>query len=149
MQSFNTPIVKEVSAGGVPFFVDQTGQVFYLLLRYRKAGHWAFPKGHIEVGETLIETAKREIYEETGQSQFTILCKLPKVSVYWFRRQNGIVEKTVHYYLVRFHSKKLRLSSEHDHARWVSYEEAHKLLRHKNDYDLLNLAKEKIDNMIK
>lgn len=36
-----------------------------LLIKQTK-GHWGFPKGHIEDGESEIETAKREVKEETG-----------------------------------------------------------------------------------
>lgn len=35
-----------------------------LLVRSRKG--WSFPKGHMEPGETPIETARREVFEETG-----------------------------------------------------------------------------------
>ena len=36
-----------------------------LLVRYR-SGTWAFPKGHLEAGETSLEAAQREVHEETG-----------------------------------------------------------------------------------
>ncbi|MBD3304395.1 NUDIX domain-containing protein, partial [Candidatus Woesearchaeota archaeon] len=38
----------------------------YLLVKHKEGGHWDFPKGHAEEGETEEETALREIYEETG-----------------------------------------------------------------------------------
>ncbi|UQN06366.1 NUDIX hydrolase [Deinococcus sp. QL22] len=49
-------------AGGVVF--SSLGRV--LLVRYRGSGAWAFPKGHVEPGETLEQTAVREVQEETG-----------------------------------------------------------------------------------
>ncbi|EYB68234.1 NUDIX hydrolase [Deinococcus phoenicis] len=58
-------------AGGV--VLDAAGQV--LLVRYR-SGAWAFPKGHVEVGETFAQTAVREVHEETGVTA-TPLAPLP------------------------------------------------------------------------
>lgn len=37
-----------------------------VLLLFQNNGFWSFPKGHIEPGESEIETAKRETKEETG-----------------------------------------------------------------------------------
>lgn len=37
-----------------------------VVLRRNAAGHWLFPKGHLEPGETAAEAAKREAAEETG-----------------------------------------------------------------------------------
>ncbi len=37
-----------------------------LLIRHANGGHWAFPKGHVEPGETEAQTALREIREETA-----------------------------------------------------------------------------------
>ena len=42
------------------------GNTEILLIKHVNSGHWSFPKGHVEEGESEIETAAREILEETG-----------------------------------------------------------------------------------
>ena len=37
-----------------------------LLIKHKSGGHWSFPKGHVESGENELQTALREIKEETG-----------------------------------------------------------------------------------
>lgn len=54
--------MKEKSCGGV---ILDKGRV---LMVHQDNGVFAFPKGHVEGNETEIETAKREILEETGVS---------------------------------------------------------------------------------
>ncbi|MCX6798480.1 MAG: NUDIX domain-containing protein, partial [Candidatus Diapherotrites archaeon] len=54
----------ELSIGAVLFKRDSREPLF-LLLHYA-AGHWDFPKGHVEKGETERETLLREVREETG-----------------------------------------------------------------------------------
>ena len=50
----------EKSCGAVVFNGDK------VLVIQQVKGHWGFPKGHVEPGETEVETAKREIKEETN-----------------------------------------------------------------------------------
>ena len=54
------------SAGAVLYTVID-GERHYVLVR-EKNGSYGMPKGHVETGETLAETAIREIREETGVS---------------------------------------------------------------------------------
>lgn len=42
------------------------GNTEILLIKHVNSGHWSFPKGHVEGNETELETARREIKEETG-----------------------------------------------------------------------------------
>ena len=58
-------------------FMRKDPEIEYLLLNY-PAGHWDFPKGRIEKGETEIETARREIKEETDISKIKIFEKFKK-----------------------------------------------------------------------
>ena len=41
------------------------GNTELLLIKHANGGHWSFPKGHVEAGETELQTAEREIpYKE-------------------------------------------------------------------------------------
>lgn len=57
-------MAEEKSCGAVVWRAADGGRE-YLLARHN-AGHWSFPKGHVEGRETEAETAGREIREETG-----------------------------------------------------------------------------------
>lgn len=59
------PLRKESPAGAL-VYRQKTAEVELLLLKHRFGGHWSFPKGHVEEGETEVETALREVHEETG-----------------------------------------------------------------------------------
>jgi len=52
--------MKETCAGGAVFYKKK------LLAIRRKNGVWLMPKGHQDPGESLAETATREVLEETG-----------------------------------------------------------------------------------
>jgi 8-oxo-dGTP pyrophosphatase MutT (NUDIX family) len=59
---------------------------------------WSLPKGHIEDGETVEQTAVREVKEETGISAH-ILQPLGSID-YWFVAERRRVHKTVHHFLL-------------------------------------------------
>jgi 8-oxo-dGTP pyrophosphatase MutT (NUDIX family) len=51
----------------------ENGATFFLLVYSARNKEWGFPKGHIEEGETDKETARREIFEETGIQDLTFI----------------------------------------------------------------------------
>ena len=58
-------MLHEKSCGGI-VYRKYHGNTEILLIKHINSGHWSFPKGHVERDETEVETAMREIKEETG-----------------------------------------------------------------------------------
>lgn len=56
-------MIKEKSCGAV-VYTTKNGEIEYLLVQMM-GGHYSFPKGHVESGESEEQTALREIKEET------------------------------------------------------------------------------------
>jgi 8-oxo-dGTP pyrophosphatase MutT (NUDIX family) len=52
------------SCGVIPYRIREEKREYLVLMQTN--GSWSFPKGHMEPGETEIETALRELREETG-----------------------------------------------------------------------------------
>lgn len=52
------------SCGVIPYRLNGGTREYLILLQAN--GCWSFPKGHMEAGETEIQTALRELFEETG-----------------------------------------------------------------------------------
>jgi 8-oxo-dGTP pyrophosphatase MutT (NUDIX family) len=89
---------SEISAGGLILRNTPNG---WEILRIRdRSGAWTFPKGKIEDGETLEETAVREISEEVGLHQLTFLGTL--TPLHYIYTRNGQVDKTVHYFVFEY-----------------------------------------------
>lgn len=60
---------------GVMILNDKNEVLLGLRNSSHGAGEWAFPGGHLEFGETILETAQREVAEETGLTvtEFTVI----------------------------------------------------------------------------
>jgi len=82
--------------GGI--VIRKRKKTWEVLLIKDKAGIWTFPKGHKENNETDIETAVREINEETGINRLKHIADLGNV-YYSFNSSKEIISKTVGFYL--------------------------------------------------
>ncbi|MFA6526601.1 MAG: NUDIX domain-containing protein [Candidatus Buchananbacteria bacterium] len=58
-------MIREKTVGVILFRKNPDIGIQYLAL-YLRNDYWNFPKGHVEDGESEIETAMREVYEEVG-----------------------------------------------------------------------------------
>ncbi|MGB9598810.1 MAG: bis(5'-nucleosyl)-tetraphosphatase, partial [Minisyncoccales bacterium] len=120
----------------------------YLLLHYPGTSHrakkdyWDFPKGHLEKGEKLEETAKREIEEETGLKDIKFIEGFKETIKYFFKWEGKNVLKFVTFFLVKTKTKNVQVSTEHLGYAWLHFEEAMEKLTFKNAKEILKKANE-------
>src|SRR5262245_4531217 len=73
--------VREYTAGGVVF--RRAGQGLDILMIQDRLGRWSIPKGHVEPGERIEQTAVREVREETGLIRLKLGTKLDKLHFFY------------------------------------------------------------------
>jgi NTP pyrophosphohydrolases including oxidative damage repair enzymes len=126
----------EVTSGAVVYrIVDQ--KIEYLLLQSMNEGNfWGFPKGHVEAGEDLLQTAHREIREET-QLDLTINDQFHVTTEYDL--PNGNHKKMTLYTAKLERATDLTLQAiEIKNAGWFDYETARNRLTYDNLKQLLD-----------
>jgi 8-oxo-dGTP pyrophosphatase MutT (NUDIX family) len=131
----------EISAGAVLHIIDENFEIKYLILNY-SYGHWDFPKGNIESGETEIETIKREVMEETAINDLKLIEGFRQQISYKYRKKSKIVNKTVIYYLAETRTNKVVLSFEHINFAWLDFNYALEKLSFDNSKNVLRNANE-------
>ena len=106
----------------------------------------ALPKGLVDPGEKPLETALREVYEETGVSASPIT-KLGDIKYVYTRTwgDGARVFKIVSFYLMRYRSGRINeiapaMRIEVARARWVPLEEAPTLLAYKGEKQMAGRA---------
>ena len=123
-------MIEERSAGAVLFCETSTGKIF-LLLNY-PSGHWDFVKGNIEIGETLQQTAIREIREETGITDIEFIDGFEDKIEYHYQRDGDLVHKEVVFFLAKTKTTDIKISHEHLGFAWLNFDDALKKLTYKN-----------------
>ena len=125
----------EKSCGAVIYVRDSAG-IRYIMIQQR-LGHWCFPKGHVEGGETERETALREIREETG---LEVRLEDGFRHELEYSPKAGVWKKVV-YFLAERCRGELRLQPEEvSDCRECTFAEAMDLITYDNDRQLLLAA---------
>lgn len=134
--------VKEISSGGV-VYRKHNGAIEVALIRVRD--RWSLPKGQVEQGEGLQETALREVREETGL-EGKIVAKLGDIT-YWYTNKTKEGEtirifKRVYFYLIRWIKGDVSLhDQEVEEARWFPMAKALELIYYPTERDMVKKAK--------
>ncbi|EDO31180.1 predicted protein [Nematostella vectensis] len=135
---------RQLRATGLVIFrrLQRTSPPEYLLLQTSYGRHhWTPPKGHVDPGESDMDTALRETEEEAGYTSSDLdVIPVKRKLMYNVKGR----PKTVIYWLAELkdYNKRVKLSSEHQDFRWLGIEDACKLLHDTTAIALRELDKE-------
>lgn len=119
-------MINDYSFGIVPIKVCPDEKFEVLMIKHA-GGHWGFPKGHPEKGECPLETAIRELCEETSLLiDRSLLSKQELTEQYTFKSGDDVILKTVKYFIAKVknpHEMKLD-RREVVEGKWVDVNEA-------------------------
>ena len=138
----------ETSAGGVVISGEAGHERLLTIVPVRRSPSGArvlcLPKGHIDPGEEALQTAVREVREETGVD-VELIADLGEIG-YWYRREGKTVAKTVSFFLFRYVSGDL---ADHDdeveRARWIDLRQALSELSYGGEREMVAKAQQKLD----
>jgi len=120
------------SAGGV--VINKKGQI---LVVSQHGTSWSLPKGHIDEGEERLDAAKREIYEESGISNLSLIKELGGYERYRIGVDGGEDKselKSIFMYLFKTEQEDLQpVDPENPAAVWVEKNKVVDLLTHQKD----------------
>lgn len=135
----------ERSFGAVVYTESETyspAERLYLLVHHASGGHWDHPKGHAEPGEEPLDTARREIGEESGieiefvegfsiEEKWILPNGKPKAVIYFLARKTGITKK---YSPIEGEIQEIRWLSYKEALELISYETGRRVLKDANDF---------------
>ncbi|MCX5924939.1 MAG: NUDIX domain-containing protein [Candidatus Dependentiae bacterium] len=132
-------MLQQQSAGFILFRLENN-TILYLLLQHTNGGHWDFPKGRLETGETKEQAALRELKEETGINGCIIPHFEEKIEYTFINLNGNKTHKSVFFFIASTDILYPTLSHEHTDYAWLSYEQALKQLTYTTACDTLAKA---------
>jgi 8-oxo-dGTP pyrophosphatase MutT (NUDIX family) len=132
MKTLSMSVKTSICAGGV--VVNDKGEV---VLVQQNTLRWSFPKGHLEPDEDLLRAAKREIQEESGIRDLTLIKSFPPYKRFKIKpegEQKELLE--IHLFLFTTTEKNLKPEDpDNPDARWVKKEDVVNILSYQRDRD--------------
>jgi len=133
-------ILREFSSGGIVFKGD-----LWLIRKTASSDlypkqHWMLAKGWIDEGESLEETALREVREEGGVNA-RIIKKIGTIKYFFKAPDKGNILKFVTFFLMEWVDDLPEgFGEETEEVLWLPYEEAYKKLSFSGEKQMLKKA---------
>ncbi|HLD78265.1 MAG TPA: NUDIX domain-containing protein [archaeon] len=113
----------------------------YLLIQHSSLGHWEFPKGWPEAGESDEAAALREAKEEAGLTGLELVPGFAERIHYFYRLEGELVSKDVTFFLAQAPARaEVKISWEHKGFAWLPAEAAKERATKKNTKELIEKA---------
>ena len=126
-------------AGGV--ILNRKNEV--LLVYNNLTDSWTYPKGHVNKDEDFLETAKREIIEETNLQNLKLVCELPVYERATRQKKNKI--KVMHMFLFMSQDQETQSNTgDITNIKWVPVDEVTKYFSYQEEVDFFNSIKDKL-----
>jgi len=127
---------EEKSCGAI--ILRKNDKSFQTLLLKHNAGHWAFSKGHVEENETEVETAKREIKEETNldveiDANFRTSVR--------YSPMEGVEKEVIYFLAYKKDGNETPQLEEISEMKWYDINEAVNILTFDNDKEIIEKVK--------
>jgi 8-oxo-dGTP pyrophosphatase MutT (NUDIX family) len=140
-----TSIKRQTSCGGVIYRRFEGRCEVALILRSTRKGDkiWCLPKGLMQEAESLEQTARREVREETGL-EGKVQEKLGEIQyVFYSMEDHSKIQKTVHFFLMEYLQGSVEdHDTEVEEARWFPIEKAMEQLVYENERGILKKAEQ-------
>ncbi|MDO8668965.1 MAG: NUDIX domain-containing protein [Candidatus Buchananbacteria bacterium] len=146
-------MIREKSVGIILFrYNNRDKEVQYLVL-YHRGTYWQFPKGRVEAGESEIETAKRELMEETAISNVSIIKGWRQQTQFFFQEERvgkkELIKKDYILYLAKMpKGAEVKISNMHNGYAWFNYKVAGKYLKFKSLKEIIKEADSYVEKQI-
>jgi 8-oxo-dGTP pyrophosphatase MutT (NUDIX family)/thymidylate kinase len=107
--------VKEYCSSAVIFYKDK-----FLTIYSKNHKQYVLPQGHQEEGESALDVIKREVVEETGFKDFTVISEIKTYS-YRFFNKGVIIHKIITCFLIELNTFKKTKKSLESHESYRNY----------------------------
>jgi len=127
----------------LPYRVLQDGQIVYAIFGRADGGYWQGIAGGGEDGESPLEAARREAFEEAGIEQSSHFLELdsvatiPVVGICGFKWGADVLVVPEYCFGVKVEHEDLRISREHTSFKWAEYETANRELHRDSNKNAL------------
>lgn len=128
------------SCGIIPIFKNEQDVYEFLVVELHHGGI-SFPKGHMDTGETYVQTAKRELLEETGLVCYHVESEHIITENYTIIRPDKVIHKTVYYYIGFVDTQRVIIQPEEiKNYFWGTAEQIMKKINHDESREVFKKA---------